>query len=109
MNWPRWLLPGRWEDRMDAEMRFHLESQIEDYVSQGMDRRAAELRARREFGPIALAKDECRDATRLQWSDLVRDTRIAVRSLRKTPRFVAACIVTLALGIGANTAIFSAV
>ncbi len=46
---------------MDAEFRFHLESQVEDYVRQGLSREEAELRARREFGALELAKDECRD------------------------------------------------
>ncbi|MBV8728674.1 MAG: hypothetical protein JO336_02580 [Acidobacteriia bacterium] len=52
---------------MEAEMRFHLESQIAEYVRQGMTPAEAELRARREFGPIELAKDECRDEAGFQW------------------------------------------
>ena len=79
MNWGSWLKRRRWERHMDTELQFHLDNQISDYVKQGLTQKDAELRARREFGPLDLAKDQCRDQRPLELLDhFLRDVRYAL-------------------------------
>ncbi len=96
------------ESEMEDELRDHLERQAQKHVAAGVPREEAARRARLELGGLERTREECRDArgTRLLES-VAQDVSFAVRTLRKNPGYAAVAILSLALGIGANAAIFS--
>ena len=98
------------DNELDEEIREHLERLADEHVARGMTREAAREAARREFGPVTQIVEESRDARGIMWaSNAWQDLKYGTRLMTRAPGFAAAAILTVALGIGATTAMFSVV
>ena len=104
MRWRR----RRFERQLDAELQFHLDQQIRDYMASGMTEQEARRKARLAFGGVDHIKQDCREVRVFSVLETtLQDSFYALRIMRKNWMFSAVVVLSLALGIGANTAIFT--
>ncbi len=111
MNWWQRLFGSeRLEEELDKELRFHFEQQVADNIRSGMTEEQARRATRLAFGGLNQIKEDCRESRGTLWvTSVAQDLRFTLRTLRRDRAFTMVAVLILALGIGANIAVFSVV